>query len=126
MRTVEDGKFFYPPMIAVSEPPRCNTAPIVTDDVHLPAAQRFYESEDVSGDEFDAIRGDARRLGGEIVASLIGNNYAESPLSKEVNLLAPAVPELRKSVKEDEELPIGRPGLNGVEGDAVGLNVLVC
>jgi hypothetical protein len=57
---------------------------------------------------------------------LIRDDYTKSFIRKEINLSLPTFPELRKAVEENKQGSSLRPGLNGVEGEAVCLHVLVC
>src|SRR4029077_16512813 len=54
------------------------------------------------------------------VAPLVGGKDAEPGLGERTDLMPPAVPELRKSMEQDQERPVLRPGLDGVQMDAVG------
>jgi len=73
------------------------------------------QRENVASQALDAVIGNPPRFVAQVVATLIGNENPIAGRSQGLDLVAPPVPELRESVKQNDQRTIRRPGLDHVE-----------
>jgi hypothetical protein len=78
--------------------------------------------------EAGPVRRERRRVVGATpfrpaVAAQIGGDGPEAGAGQRRKLMAPRSRELGKPVQEQDERPVGRPGSEGVEADAVRVEV---
>ena len=104
------------------EAPRDRAAPVVGDEREPRVAKGVRERADV-GDKMPRLVGlHALRLAGKVVAALVRRH--RQPAAPELDeLRAPRVPELGKSVQEENERTAARGGV--VQPDAVRVGVVV-
>jgi hypothetical protein len=72
-------------------------------------SSRVDQPTHVRREQTQVVRGNPGRRVAQVVPPLIGNYDAVARLGEGRNLVAPAVPELGKTVEEYHKRPVGRP-----------------
>ena len=92
----------------------------MSDDVKPVAPEDVGQAEDVAGKVVEPIGLRAFGFAAQVVAALVGRDDAKTLRRERLEILAPAEPELGKSVQEHDERTLVRPRLGAVQRDAVG------
>jgi len=87
----------------------------MTCEVDFLPAQLVCEGDDIGREFWNGVRSDAARLAAQIVATLIGNDDAESCGSQRLDLRTPSVPEFRKAVEKHNDETVFRTSGHGVQ-----------
>jgi hypothetical protein len=93
----------------------------VTDHHRGLVAELADEAADVVGRLVGRVGGEAVRLRRQVVAAQVGRDDAEARLHEWCDLPAPAVPELREAVQQDDQRPVA--GLDVVHAHVADLGV---
>ena len=84
--------------------------PVVAADVEAPGPDGVGQAEHVPHEQRQRVVRDVGRARAGRVAALIGRDGAEARRAEGPQLMAPLVGRLRKSVQEDHDLAVVRPG----------------
>ena len=63
----------------------------------------------------ERVVGGAARFAAEVVAALIGDDYAEANVGERLDLLVPGIPKFGEAVEENGDRAVWRAGGDGVE-----------
>lgn len=119
MRDVQDHQFFHPLRKQMSRAPCNGSAQVVSDDRGPGGAARIHQRCNIAGKLIDVVCHQFGRLVAEVVSALIRSDDTIAFLCKEVNLFFPGLPEIRKTVKQNDRRPVLGTGFSHVQRNAV-------
>jgi hypothetical protein len=63
------------------------------------------------------VSGNSGRLAGGVVAALVGSDHAKACIRERSYVIVPAIPELGKTMEQDNHRPFLRTGSHGVQAN---------
>jgi len=123
VRHIQDDQPIQALRIGTCDTPADSTAPIVPDNRGTIAPGRIDQSDNIRRKEIDPIGADPCRLVARIIAPLVRSPDTVSQSGQKLDLVAPAIPELRKAVQQNHKRPLRRTSLYNMQVHTVRRNL---
>ena len=114
---VENGKTNHTIRMLQSHAPRLSALPIVADHVHAMLAELVNNGDRVRSELRHFVSGNSGRLAAGVVAALVGSDHAKACIRERSYLILPAIPELGKTMEQDNHRPFLSAGSHGVQAN---------
>ncbi len=89
----------------------------MSDQVHAICAELINNGDYVRSELRHCVSRSSERLAAGVVAALVGSDHAKACLRERTYLLVPAIPELGKTMEQDNHRPVLRAGRHRVQAN---------
>jgi len=117
VRDVEDGEFGDALRVEEGGAPGDGGAPVVAGEEEFFGVELIGDGDDVGNEVGHRVVAGAAGFAAEVVAALIGGDYAEAGVGEGRDLFVPGIPEFGEAVEEDDDGGVGWAGGDDVEFD---------
>jgi hypothetical protein len=115
VRHIENGKTNHAIRMLDGHAPRDHRSPIVPDQIHAIFADLVENGDHVRSELRHFVSRNSARLAADVVAALIGSNHTKACIGERTYLILPAVPELGKTMEQDDYRAVLRASSHGVQ-----------
>ena len=119
VRAVEDDSAVDLLRTSSRQMPRQNRAPVMADQGERRSPYCCCEAEHVVSQHIHHVGPKTLGLAGEIVAALVGHQDAKASRRERLDLMPPAIPELREAMQQNDQRPVSRASRHGMKRHAV-------
>lgn len=114
VRDVEDNKFGNALRMQQGGAPGDGGSPVMSGEKDCFLAELVGDRDDVGNEFRDGVSCYSQRRAAEVVATLVGHDDAKSCRGQRLDLPAPAIPEFRKAVEENDNGAVLGAGSDGM------------
>jgi hypothetical protein len=119
---IGDGETLDSLWMAHCQVPPDHRSEVMPGKVEALMTQGIGQAQNIINESSHSITGDSFGFVAQVVPSLVGDNYPKTGISQGSDLGFPSKPGVRKSVQEEDRLPIYWSSQGGMQADAIRQN----